>query len=836
MTQPSHQPADRLPEPGKIHPPLAETSETPPAVEGPPTRAPRPAAGDLPRDLPGWGLALIGAWVTGIVLWGLSSFGIWDPWELTAADAARGLPGGQELAARTPPLPRLLVGAGFSLFGVREWAGRLPIALAGLLALGLGYAMVSRFAGRRAGAFTVLVAGTTPLFLFNARQMIGDAPTFAVDALVGGAALAAIYRPTLDRSSPRAVAATAGWLATLAFGLVLSYFARGVLLGGLPAVLAVALTACFRGDLGSSSTDRRRTWAARSVTFLAAVSLLGVLLAVLGDAAQYSGWLGGMPRGGEPPTFEITFERIFHTFAPWSALLLLAFGRLVVGSTETTPEDGATAPLRIALLLWAALAYGALTLFSSRYGTAPYPALIPLAAAVALLLVDLERSPRPLVAGAIVAGLFVLLLIRDFSLYPASPLSSLAAPGLELPAEFNPRRTWRALFAAFAGFLVLGFAVTPGAGARAVDFRAPYRGLVASWRKGGPTRAWLVVAALVLATLLVFGLVSLVFGTRAGLTSIAVRTGRRLALLVPAIPMAIAGSQVVFWLVARLGSRRLLPLLAVGGLIGAYTAQIHTPAASALFSPREVFDLLRRHAGAGEALGEYRTGSRAAEYYADRPIEALKTPAAVATFLSSTTRAWVLVPADELATVNKAHRDKTRRHLFVLGAEESRILLATNRPLPNVADQNPLASAVRGEVPAVQHRVGARFENKLELVGYDLDLPEQGYAGAGQTFTITWVYRVLDRISGNYKPFVHIDRGSQRIHGDHEPVDGKYPVRLWSPSDVIVDRQTVAIPANMRPGTYEIFTGFFSGETRLKVVEGRNDGSDRVRAGTIEVR
>jgi len=75
-----------------------------------------------------------------------------------------------------------------------------------------------------------------------------------------------------------------------------------------------------------------------------------------------------------------------------------------------------------------------------------------------------------------------------------------------------------------------------------------------------------------------------------------------------------------------------------------------------------------------------------------------------------------------------------------------------------------------------------------------------------------------------------------RIHGDHDPVDGKYPVRLWDPGDVIADAQDLEVPANYPAGDYTIYLGFYSGETRLTVKEGPKDDANRVIAGVLRIR
>jgi len=140
------------------------------------------------------------------------------------------------------------------------------------------------------------------------------------------------------------------------------------------------------------------------------------------------------------------------------------------------------------------------------------------------------------------------------------------------------------------------------------------------------------------------------------------------------------------------------------------------------------------------------------------------------------------------------------------------------------------------QVPEVEHPVGAIYDGKIELVGYDLDLPQRGYVGAGQDFTVSWYWRVLERVPGSYKIFLHVDGQGLRLNGDHVPVDGKYPVRLWDKGDIVVDRQQLTVPGNYRSGTYTFYIGFFAGSRRLEITQGPKDNDDRVRAGTLRIR
>ena len=164
------------------------------------------------------------------------------------------------------------------------------------------------------------------------------------------------------------------------------------------------------------------------------------------------------------------------------------------------------------------------------------------------------------------------------------------------------------------------------------------------------------------------------------------------------------------------------------------------------------------------------------------------------------------------------------------------MLLVSNRPVEGRENQNFLVDAVLDEEPEPDVRVGGKFDERIELIGYDIDLPQQGFVGAGQELTVTWYWRALNRVPGSYKIFLHIDGMGNRMNGDHEPVEGKYPVRLWDEGDIIVDRQTIRVPANYRPGPYTFWIGFYSGNNRLAVTEGSEDDADRLRAGVVRVR
>ncbi|MFW6088060.1 MAG: hypothetical protein ACODAG_12695, partial [Myxococcota bacterium] len=476
-----------------------------------------------------------------------------------------------------------------------------------------------------------------------------------------------------------------------------------------------------------------------------------------------------------------------------------------------------------------------LTLYLARYGTATWVAIAPLAASVALLLRDVERSRERWWGAAVVAVLFVGLLVRDYDLFPGSPVGGLPIEQADVPDEFNPSSVWAALFGLFglATVLSLTSASSPGR----PDFRAPYRLLAAQWRKGWRFRPWLLLAGLAAAILLGAGAIVLLAPGALSLTTIVRKWAVRLASIAVVLPVAIAAAQAAWWAAGRLGRARALPVLAAGIVAGSYTGHGYLPELSAHYSPRGIYDVYKQFAADGEPLGEYRVGNRAAAYYVKGELRELANQGELIDFLThDDERRWAVLPASELAAVNRGFRKRTGRHLYVADASSARTVLAANRAIEDHPNENVFAKYVLDEAPETDHPMDVRYADKIELLGYDLDLPHEGYVGAGETITLRWYWKALQPVPGGWQVFVHIDGQGQRVTGDHDPVDGKYPVRLWEKGDLIVDEQELTIPAHFRAGNYQILVGFWRGKDRLDVVEGPEDGDNRVRAGILRVR
>jgi len=771
--------------------------------------------------------ALVALALAASVLLRLSAYGIWDPWELSVADAARKL-GEGEAAPGTGTFALRLVQASFGLFGTREWAGRLPMALSGLALLAAVGFWVRRFAGARAGLYAALALGTTPLFLLHSREMVGATPAFLAATLTALGATNAVFR-TGDGDDERA-GTTWAWLALAAGGSVLGIFTSGALLTTLPALGAVACVALYTGvalDTTLPSARRNAAW-----IVVAGALAVGVLVArtLFRHGSEFSVWTGGAPLDEAVPTFERIVAHLFHGLAPWSAAAPVAVGAALWRAAPTRTD----APLRLVCVVWGALAYAATTVFLSTFGAGAFCAPAAVIILIALWLRDLEDTRDSFWPELVIVLLMLGLIVRDYALYPSSPLDGLELANATAPDKFNPKSSWAIVFGLFGVGLLLSCMATPTRDA--LDLKAPYRGLRATWELGGGHRTWIACFALLWLGLVVFGVIALASPPGVRLSSIVKRIGMVAGLVALLVPVLLAIGQLIYHESRRLAGARNVPVVIAALACGVYASQLFLPRLSAHFSPREVFDVFEELAGSDEPLAQHQVHGRAAAYYVQREVRDIANEADLVSYLAEPGRRWALLPSERLPDVDVAFRRRTGRHLFLPSADNARVALIASEPVAGHEDRNPLAKYVLRAPKPVQNAVNANFDGKIELLGYDLELPQKDSVGAGQSFTIVWVFRALRGNLGAYQAFLHVDSEGQRINGDHDPVDGMYPVRLWDEGDIVVDRQRISVPATTPPGTYTMYMGFFRGDTRLKVLSGPKDDTDRVLAGTVQIR
>ncbi len=889
----------------------------------------------------------------------LTKSGLWDPYELNVADLARRLAlnlyGAANLALDgadnslphlndlgRPQLPFSSIAAGFKLFGLVEWAGRLPLALWGLAGVLATYAFVARLFDRRTGAYASVALSTMPLYFVQARSMLGDVCTMAGLAMAfGGLAVAAFDR---DAGGPTSIARRAPWLLMAAAGLFVGFESRGGLLGiGVPA-LGVGL-----GWAASRVAARTRT-SDRVGDVVGAASLLGGAvvaamaaraIATPGDTHDLNMWVGtALHTPSKYPTYDYYVGAIAHALAPWSAFLPFAFGRLLLaGPGVTGPAAERESLGRTAVLVGAAVALLAHGYLVPRTDLVAFsgPALCAVACAVAIR--DFERGAHASIAVGLGTLLLAAVIHHDFHELPDKAYMAFGVTGATFPESFKATAldlwwvvlggfalccflTWverdarrepfdpktyvkvlRALREAYDGLLALVYLATIAGTSLAGVIVFVGSKTHARWLPAMSTNlrddllnAWWVVA---LAPMLIFGVIfacdiwlwafqrSRAF-TLASLTRgfepfeeligrIAPKPdeprgpyewtvlGVLGALMLLAIPLIALGawylvfgklyvaallavpSGVAFFVVmGAVGDalRHRGSGLALGGaVVGFVLCFFYYPALANQLSPKEVFESYRQLCP-GSPLALLGVGGRTAAYYSGGQPQTLNDPTAAYNWLVAggpTQKRCLAMKAEELPKLNQLWREhvaEPKTNLPVLDARSSQILLVSSTLGADEKNVNPLASMVLSAPPHPQRPLSANMDDKLQVLGIDL-VDERGHLvdaiAPGRTYHLRTYYKALAPITSEWEAFIHIDGYHRRHNGDHKVMNGKYPMNLWLPGDLVMDDHEFKLEPNFTPGTYTIFFGLFAGDTRLKVKTGPKDGDNRVNRGALKV-
>jgi 4-amino-4-deoxy-L-arabinose transferase-like glycosyltransferase len=813
----------------------------------------------------------------------LASSGIWDPPEREVAELARrialNLLGGHDLSLEGADnevpirselgrgeLPFTSIALGFRVFGLREWAGRLPLVFWGLIGLGATYWLVRRLADRRSAWFSVLVLATMPLYFLHARTMLGDIVTMAGLAL----ALCGLGLAVFDRAGPltagRFVALGAGIL-----GLVCALFSRGALIGVAAPAVSVGATWLVLRAARISSGERFGD----GIGALALAVGLGTgawacraLLQAPESGGGFSLWLGSVvSRPHVLPTFDSVLTQLGHALFPWSAVLPVALGSLL--RAPPLPEGPARereAALRCLCLSLPLTAFGAYGMVAPVLGTMPFGAVSALAIAIALFVRDFERGASVARALPMVACAFAILLLVDFWNFPEKGLSAFCVNDAHFPDSFRiSAERWLTsgtlVFCVAFFFLLQERSSSRDARFEASEYRVWPRVLRELWAGNLLFSVVVVEAALVglcvlgllgervlaLSRLETLGTLQRSLASRAavalpGLLALpplllVVRDAFR-TLFDPELGTAFGSGALARGLSAGL-SRAQCALLVCAGF-GLCLSLGYYPMLAAQISPKQVFDAYLRRASAGEPLGMLGTGAATATYYAGRSVPTFDSTAKAYEWLSaSENRRWLAIRAADLASLNALYRASKDppRNLPVIDDSSSEILLVSNQ-LGAAKNDNPLASYVLEDAPTPRRELSANLGDKLDVLGWDtLDLEGRPLDAveAGRKFAFVIYYRVVQPISGSWETFIHVDGFQRRFNGDHPTLAGKYPFNLWRVGDFIADRSELTLDANFAPGKYRVYFGLYSGNRRLEVQRGRGE-ENRLEAGFLEVR
>jgi hypothetical protein len=779
------------------------------------------------RRVPSWGWAL--AFSVVLCLPRLARFGFWDPWELRLAEQARDVAASGHLFDATAdgrypgvrPLGTILSAIGIALFGPSEVGARVFIALTAVGALMAVYWAGVGLLRPRAALLATLALGTMPLFVLEARQLTSDAPLIAALALALGGLGRFAWPPDGKRR----------WrdLGIAALALGIGTFAGGALLGFvLPALSLVAalivgwglvpveatgpnapddgtgpLTAPGVGpDLpagrslgGSSLQPAARGFPAFALLGVAGLALLPPALIHL-VSGKYSFLLGGIPRASTTHTFDALVRELGFGLFPWSAVALFALARPLIRLDGASEAPGSRSNPRLAfvglyLLVFASFGFALSSTLNIVTGEARYVALAAVALALGAFLDEALEGLRPEPVTGLLMAIGTMIIARDFYLAPEELAS----------VHINEKVHWPAAVVVGDLFLAVGLVAALGiyaglaARARAVGNVPP-----PDLTKAGPIR----------------------------------RTFDRLALDAGRFGLQVG--------------------VAVAVLFSFYLAESLVPRLSTHLSFKPVLESYTKFAHAGEKIGKFRVEGHGSSFYSKQTMVELPSQERVVQFLRDPERVFAMVAADELAALDAAFKQASVPY-YVVDASSSRFLLLTNRLDPGQNDENPLkknvwmspvaasaAPGASGEAPSEKPPwswrvpVTATFGDSIELIGADFP-PTVRRPGK---IPLDLYFHVKARPPGSYKLFVHFDGpAAPRVIGDHDPLNHTFGTSYWLPGEYIRDHYETDVPLMTTPaGSYTIYFGFWPGGEgkRLKVMAGPNDGVDRVRLGTIEIK
>ena len=784
----------------------------------------------MPR--PGWKndallAGLVATFCLVAMLPGLGRYGLWEPWEVERLEAAAGADDSEDPSERSEEISRdgrrdllaqWLLGSALAGSG-SEAQVRLPAALIALSSLLVTLFLGAALFGWRPAAYSVVVLAGLPLFLVSSRLLIQSPfPILAFSLVIGGAALTSCgpFRGWKN--------AIVGCTA-VALGLVIGELSSGWFLGRLVplagAVFGVALT---------------KPWKRGTASTVAGILLLIILMGGTAiDLVTRDLSILALARGGE--NFTVVIRHLMLGTFPWSGLIIVGLGLLF--HPRALGERAAPA----AAVLSAGFVFGmvAQTIWNETWSRVPFMALWPLSISAGLLLDHAIRDDTPKKVAAVVCGLFMMLGLRDHMLEPNVALIALGSESAEFPEGVDGKPWLIAITVLLGAPLILALARGGGGGPEGTNFRGwldRYFGWLFESKGSMAVFRWIILAIpallLVHTLLIAFSPPVLWFPL---FSCIERKIWMAAGLIVPfGLFLGVLG-KLVWGGTGRLGRMIVPVVLAIGACGALVTVHVILPSMSRHFSSRGVVLAYDRLRVGEEPLLAHRASTRAVELLGTTEVEDVGDMDELVSRLSGREKVFALIRAEDLAKVDVSYRQKTQKHVPVLDRSSATTLLLSSEFGEGRENLNPLEEIVPLERPRPRYPVNANFDDRIELMGIDVEGPGGSETVCSMSsFILRFYWRCLRSVSGNQKIFVHIDGLGQRINGDHYPAKGDFLTRHWREGDYIVDEQVLKVPAHYRPGDYTVYVGFFQGSKRLPVKDGPSTSDNRVRAGILKVR
>ena len=214
---------------------------------------------------------------------------------------------------------------------------------------------------------------------------------------------------------------------------------------------------------------------------------------------------------------------------------------------------------------------------------------------------------------------------------------------------------------------------------------------------------------------------------------------------------------------------------------------------------------------------------------------------------------FVVVPKDAFSEINHAFREAYGRHIAVIDAASSRLVLTANHLAAGQIDQNWLKKALLTQaefdaIPGVK-KVFANFDNSIHLIGFKM--AEYSVQRSGK-YKMTLYWKVVKPTATSWKLFMHphplnLDRwpltDPDPSEDENKPCGGCFASNHWMQGDIIADSFEQEVALGTQSGPNDIIMGWYnpSSEQRLPLLAASGQGvikhsDNRVTIGQIQVR
>ncbi len=135
-----------------------------------------------------------------------------------------------------------------------------------------------------------------------------------------------------------------------------------------------------------------------------------------------------------------------------------------------------------------------------------------------------------------------------------------------------------------------------------------------------------------------------------------------------------------------------------------------------------------------------------------------------------------------------------------------------------------------------EHSVNARFDQAVEIYGYDVKTTKQ--ENGDTRVELTTYFKALKDIDPGWRLFVHgLDARGKMKNLDHDPVAGTLPIEDFSGNTYIKDVYTFTLPKRTPRGQYKVLVGIWHkkhGRMTAKL-DGQNVPENRLPLATFEL-